>query len=35
VVPYLALCREDATQRGHSLSSVFNGLRSIVKIGNQ
>jgi transposase len=35
VAPYLALCREDATQREHSLRAVFNGLRYIVKTGNQ
>ena len=32
---YLALCREDARQREHSLRAVFNGLRYIVKSGNQ
>jgi transposase len=35
VAPYLALCREDAAQRDHSLRAVFNGLRYIVKTGNQ
>jgi len=35
VAPYLALCREDAAQREHSLRGVFNGLRYIVKTGNQ
>lgn len=35
VAPYLALCREDARQREHSLRAVFNGLRYIVKTGNQ
>ena len=35
VAPYLALCREDAPQRSHSLRAVFNGLRYIVKTGNQ
>jgi transposase len=35
VAPYLALCREDALQREHSLRAVFNGLRYIVKTGNQ
>jgi transposase len=35
VAPYLALCREDAVQRQHSLRAVFNGLRYIVKTGNQ
>ena len=33
VAPYLALCREDAPQRSHSLRAVFNGLRYIVKSG--
>jgi transposase len=33
VVPYLALCREDAAQRSHSLRSVFNALRWLVKTG--
>lgn len=32
---YLALSREDAKQREHSLRTVFNGLRYIVKTGNQ
>lgn len=27
VTPYLALCREDAGHREHSLRAVFNGLR--------
>ena len=27
VAPYLALCREDAKQREHSLRAVFNALR--------
>jgi transposase len=35
MAPCLALCREDATQREHSLRAVFNGLRYIVKTGNQ
>src|SRR5271170_2728765 len=35
VAPYLALCREDSGQREHSLRAVFNGLRYIVKTGNQ
>jgi transposase len=35
VVPYLALCREDALQRDSPLREVFNGLRYIVKTGNQ
>jgi transposase len=33
--PYLALLREDAPQRVHSLREVFNGLRYIVKTGGQ
>ena len=35
VAGYLALCREDAGQREHSLRAVFNGLRYIVRTGNQ
>ena len=35
VAPYLALCREDATQREYALREVFNGLRYIDKTGNQ
>ena len=35
VAGYLALCREDAGQREHSLRGVFNGLRYIVRTGNQ
>jgi transposase len=35
VEAYFALCREDAAQREHSLRAVFNGLRYIVKTGNQ
>jgi hypothetical protein len=35
VAPYLALCREDAPRRTHSLRAVFNGLRYIVKSGMQ
>lgn len=35
VAPYLALCREDAAQRDYRLREVFNGLRYIVKTGNQ
>jgi transposase len=35
VAPYLALCREDAGQRDYPLREVFNGLRYIVKTGNQ
>jgi transposase len=33
VAPYLALLREDAPQRDHSLREVFNGLRYAVKSG--
>ena len=33
VGPYLALCREDAAQRSHSLRAVFNALRWLVKTG--
>ena len=33
VAPYLALCREDAPQRTHSLRAVFNALRWLVKTG--
>src|SRR3984885_16203577 len=33
VAPYLALCRKDAPQRSHSLRSVFNALRWLVKTG--
>lgn len=33
VAPYLALCREDAGQRGYPLRSVFNALRYIAKTG--
>jgi hypothetical protein len=35
VAPYLALVREDAKQRTHSLREVFDGLRYIVKTGGQ
>ena len=35
ISPYLALCREDSPQREHSLRGVFNGLRYIVRTGNQ
>jgi transposase len=35
VAPYLTLCREDAPQREHALRAVFNGLRYIVRSGNQ
>jgi transposase len=33
--PYLALCRQDAAQRDYPLREVFNGLRYMVKTGNQ
>jgi transposase len=35
VAPYLALIREDAPQREHSLREVFNGMRWIVRSGAQ
>ena len=35
MAPYLALCREDAAQCNYPLREVFNGLRYIVKTGNQ
>ena len=35
MAPYLALCREDAPQREHSLRAVFNGLHYMVRTGNQ
>jgi len=35
VAPYVALCREDAQQRKHSLREVFNGLRYVVRTGVQ
>jgi transposase len=35
VAPYLALCQQDAAQRDYPLREVFNGLRYIVKTGNQ
>lgn len=35
VAGYLALCREDSRQREHPLRAVFNGLRYIVRTGNQ
>ena len=35
MAPYLALCREDAEQREYSLREVFNGVRYIVRTGNQ
>jgi transposase len=33
VAPYLALCREDAEQRGYPLRSVFNARRYVAKTG--
>jgi transposase len=33
VVPYLALCREDAQQRDYPLRDVFNALRYVAKTG--
>lgn len=33
VAPYLALCREDAPQRQHSLRDMFDALRYIVRSG--
>src|SRR5260370_7340764 len=33
VAPYLALCREDAAQRSHSLRALFNALRWLVRTG--
>ena len=33
--PYLTLMREDAPQRVHALRELFNGLRYIVRAGNQ
>jgi transposase len=35
VAGYLALCRQDAGQREHSLRAVFNGLLCIARTGNQ
>ena len=35
VAPYLTLFREDAPQHEHTLRAVFNGLRYIVRTGNQ
>ncbi|WP_284943573.1 IS5 family transposase [Acidisoma cladoniae] len=33
VAPYLALMREDAAQRQHSLRELFNGLRYLIRYG--
>jgi transposase len=35
VPPYLTLMREDAPQREHSKRGVLNGLRYIVRTGDQ
>lgn len=35
VLPYLLLSREDSRSRQHSLRELFNGVRYIVKTGNQ
>jgi transposase len=35
VAPYLALCKEEAEQRGYPLRAVFNGLRYVVRTGCQ
>jgi len=35
VLPYLLLNREDSRSRKHSLRELFNGVRSIVRTGNQ
>jgi transposase len=35
LAPYLALMREDAPQRHHSLRELFNGLRFIARAGLQ
>lgn len=35
VASYLALCREDVEQREYPLREVFNGVRYIVRTGNQ
>jgi transposase len=35
VAPYLTLMTEDAPQRTHDLREVFNGMRFIVRTGNQ
>jgi transposase len=34
VAPYLALVREDASQRSHDLREVFNGLSWAVRTGS-
>jgi len=34
VAPYLALVREDASQRSHDLREVFNGLSWVVRTGS-
>ena len=35
VLPYLLLSREDSGSRQHSLRELFNGVRYIVRTGNQ
>ena len=35
VAPYLALCREDSTQRDYRLRGAFNGLRYMARTGSQ
>ena len=35
VLPYLLLSREDSRSRKHSLRELFNGVRYIVRTGNQ
>ena len=35
VLPYLLLSREDSQSRKHSLRKLFNGVRYIVRTGNQ
>ncbi len=35
MAPHLAPCPEDAAQREHSPGAVFDGLRHILKTGNQ
>jgi transposase len=35
VAPYLALMREDASQREHPLRELFNGLRYVIRYGDR
>ena len=35
MLPYLLLSREDSRSRKHSLRELFNGVRYIVRTGNQ